>query len=143
MRIPVIERVMRRVDIQPDECWLWTGYRDPKGYGRISAGPGSGLIRPHKVVYEFTRGPIPDGLQLDHLCRVRACVNPDHLEPVTAYENFLRGESACAVNARKTHCNHGHQLSGTNLHITPSGGRRCKACALRNGRNARIRAEAS
>jgi hypothetical protein len=72
-------------------------------------------------------GPIPEGKQLDHLCRNRACINPEHLEPVTAKENILRGESFSAKNARKTHCIHGHELSGDNLRILKHG-RVCLEC---------------
>ena len=77
-------------------------------------------------------GEVPKGLQLDHLCRVRDCVNPYHLEAVTQQENILRGESASAKHARKTHCINGHPLSGDNLYLRPDrgdrAGRACREC---------------
>ena len=76
-------------------CWLWTGARDPKGYGlcRFPLGDAVILQRAHRVVYQIERGAIPVGLEIDHLCRNPSCVNPDHLEPVTRRENTLRGNS--------------------------------------------------
>ena len=80
-----------------------------------------------RVAYEMVVGPIPDGLQIDHLCRVRNCVNPDHLEPVTPRENTMRGYSIQAQNARKTHCIHGHPFEG-NTYARPDGNRECAVC---------------
>jgi hypothetical protein len=74
-------------------------------------------------------GAVPEGLELDHLCRVRGCVNPKHLEPVTHRENLMRGESWSAVNARKTHCPEGHPYDETNTYIDGKGRRRCRECA--------------
>ncbi len=82
----------------------------------------------HRRVYELLRGPIPEGLTLDHLCRERSCVNPDHLEPVTFRENIRRGQSPPGINSRMTHCKNGHPLSGDNIRIETSGGRRCRTC---------------
>lgn len=80
--------------------------------------------------HELHKGPIPEGLVIDHLCRNRGCVNPDHLEAVTQRENILRGEGLAAANARKTHCPKGHPYSGENLYVVPSSGRRqCRICA--------------
>jgi HNH endonuclease len=76
----------------PDECWLWRGQISPSGYGRIDINNHAGYA--HRYVYERERGPIPNGLQLDHLCRVRACVNPSHLQPVSRAENIRRGRKA-------------------------------------------------
>ncbi|MEV8638105.1 HNH endonuclease signature motif containing protein [Streptosporangium sp. NPDC051023] len=84
--------------------------------------------------YEHFVEPIPDGWEPDHLCRVRACVNPGHLQPVTHKENVLRGESPWAVNARKTHCVHGHPFDEVNTAFTVAGYRRCRACTLQDRR---------
>ena len=100
-------------------CWIWTGKLNRDGYGPTST---------RRAMYRRAKGSIPDGYELDHLCRVRACMNPDHLEPVTRRENVLRGTSFAAVNAAKTHCKNGHELSGENVHIRPSGWRACRTC---------------
>jgi hypothetical protein len=105
-------------------CWFWIGFRDAKGYGRFQKG-----CKAHRFAYELFRGPIPKGMVLDHLCLTPACVNPDHLEAVTARENTLRGIAGAAVNYRKTECKRGHPLSGENLYIEPNGRRRiCRIC---------------
>lgn len=114
-------------------CWLWTGSHSRGGYGQVQIGRRSKNGHPspalaHRVAYELFVGPIPEGLTIDHLCRVRHCVNPAHLEPVTRGENTLRGNGACAVNARKTHCKRGHLLDGDNVRLRPTG-RECRACA--------------
>lgn len=79
-------------------------------------------------MYRELVAPIPDDLTLDHLCRVRACVNPDHMEPVTIRENALRGETAAARNAAQTHCPQGHEYTGENTYVTTAGSRRCRTC---------------
>lgn len=118
-------------------CWIWLG--------AVTHGYGTQIISrrhvyAHRAVYELHKGAIPAGLVLDHLCRVTRCVNPDHLEPVTARTNTLRGESIAAANARKTHCLRGHPLSGDNLRIFAQRGgkpgfqRHCHACALQRQR---------
>ena len=108
-----------------DSCWLWRGYIDPKGYGRFYWNKREG--RAHRFSYETFIGPIPDGLTIDHLCRVRHCVWPDHLEAVSSRINILRGAGISARNARKTHCKRGHPLSGGNLYVN-SGSRFCREC---------------
>ena len=111
-----------------DTCWLWTA-STIGGYGAIYAGErlGKNLLA-HRVAYEMLVGPIPEGLYLDHLCRVTLCVNPNHLEPVTPRENLLRGENHAAKKSRQTECLRGHPLSGANLYTYPNGNRRCKIC---------------
>lgn len=123
---PIIERFWEKVMPEPNSgCWLWMAASDKHGYGRL--GSGSKLVLAHRFSYELHNGPIPSGLQLDHLCRVPACVNPAHLEPVTPGENVRRG-NAGKYNADKTHCKRGHPLSGGNLRIETTGSRRCRAC---------------
>lgn len=90
-------------------CWVYMGYTNLDGYGRIRIG-GRKKQLAHRVSYEQHFGVIPDGLDLDHLCRNRACVNPSHLEPVSRRTNILRGVGAGAKNAKKTHCPIGHLL---------------------------------
>ena len=105
-------------------CWLWQGALT-KGYGRIEVE--GRHLRVHRLAYELVKGPIPDGLSLDHLCRTRNCINPDHLEAVTTRENILRGEGIAATHARKTHCIHGHKFTAENTHVW-RGGRSCRTC---------------
>jgi hypothetical protein len=106
-------------------CWLWQASLDEHGYGQFWYG--SALGSAHRFAYEFYKGAIPVGLELDHLCRVHNCVNPAHLEAVSSATNHLRGASA-----RKTHCVHGHPLSGDNLYLHPKNGRRgCVTCRRR------------
>ena len=105
-------------------CWIWAGYIANNGYGQHTYK--GRTYKAHRLVYELLVGPIPDGLQLDHLCRVRCCVNPAHLDPVTQKENVLRGESFSAVNASKTHCCKGHPLTPDN--ISGNRWRKCKIC---------------
>src|SRR6266478_7383935 len=103
---------IRRPDLGP--CWLWLGTIDSsQGYAIFSVK--GKKCSAHTVSFRMAGRKVPKGKQLDHLCRNRACPNPDHLEPVTRKENILRGESFSAVNARKTHCKYGHPLSGDNL----------------------------
>lgn len=106
-----------RVDKTSSEtgCWLWTAMKDTGGYGTVSWN--GKMKKSHRISYLLTRGEVSKALTLDHLCRNRACVNPDHLEPVTMRVNALRGFGASAQNAKRTHCKHGHELSGDNLAI--------------------------
>ena len=131
------EKIWARVDkggpvpiFNPDlgPCWIWTGNIEDQGYGVYPNGRGS-TVKAYRLIYEMVVGEIPEGLQPDHLCRVRACVRPTHLEPVTKKENVLRGFGPTAINARKTHCIHGHPFEGANLIIRPNGDRDCRTCA--------------
>jgi len=104
-RIPLEERLRARVDMRgDDECWEWQGSISTQGYGRIAAGgsaetSGSPLYT-HRVMYELRVGPIPGGLEIDHLCRNRRCCNPAHLEAVTRRENVMRGDAPALLRAR-------------------------------------------
>ena len=126
------ERFRSRVRIDPEtDCWLWTGAGQGRGYGIFKRKPGAKWSMAHRVAYETLVGPIPQGLCLDHLCRVRNCINPGHLEAVTVRENVLRGNSPPAVNARKAFCKRGHPLFGNNLHRKTRNGwpaRECRTC---------------
>lgn len=110
-------------------CWVWLAATSA-GYGRFLVE--GRLEQAHRVSYERLIGRIPEGLQIDHLCRVRGCVNPAHMEPVTARVNTLRGEGATAIHAAQTHCGKGHPLSGENVRVRRRAGkvsgRVCVAC---------------
>jgi hypothetical protein len=110
----------------PTPCWIWTGYIKPEGYGEVHRG--GRKMYAHRLSYETFVGPIPEGLQLDHLCRNRACISPLHLEPVTSRENTMRGENWSAKKARQTHCINGHEFTPENTSIRRNGSRRCRAC---------------
>lgn len=111
------------------DCWIYAGYKAPSGYGQVYIESRKGPAMAHRLVYEALVGEIPEGLHLDHLCRNRACVNPDHLEPVTRKVNILRGESPFALNSRRTHCVKGHELTSDNIyHRKDRNTRECKAC---------------
>lgn len=116
-----------------EECWLFAGYKSPAGYGRVSFWDTERKkvtgIPVHRVMYEALVGEIPAGLVIDHLCRVRCCINPSHLEPVTHQTNILRGVGLPAQNAVKTHCSRGHELTPENMYLIRNGkNRNCKTC---------------
>lgn len=122
------EKLQARIMPEPNSgCWLWIGNINQDGYGRFAASRAVKDRFAHRLVWEALRGPIPQGLQLDHKCRVRCCVNPDHLEPVTCRENLRRGVGFPGVNARKTHCAKGHEFSESNTYWYGTK-RRCIAC---------------
>lgn len=111
--------------IQANGCWEWVGRRTYQGYGSWFFG--GRMHFAHRVLYERAKGTVPDGLVIDHLCRKRDCVNPDHLEAVTNKENILRGAGAPAVNSRKTHCLKGHPYAEEGI-MQRNGKRRCRIC---------------
>jgi HNH endonuclease len=120
---PLAERFSEKVDRRdPGECWLWLGLLNGSGYGVFSMN--GRTVMAHRVAYERQNGSIPPGLEIDHLCRNRTCVNPVHLEPVTGRVNTLRSTSFTALNARKTHCPAGHAYDRTNTF----GRRGCRTC---------------
>jgi hypothetical protein len=148
-RMDIGERLMKYSIPEPNSgCWLWLASISNNGYGQITSGyvlDGDRRTRwAHRVSYETFVGRIPEGLDLDHLCRVRSCINPQHLEPVTRSENSLRGigwtTGGAEWNRRKTHCHKGHPYSGSNLYICPTRGTRaCKICQRDNVRRNRAR----
>jgi hypothetical protein len=125
------DRFWQKVSPEPNSgCWLWTGADNGEGYGTISV-PGKRGHKAHRFAYELFVGPIPDGLQIDHLCRVRCCVNPAHLEAVTQKVNVQRGIAVAKTKeyfAAITHCPHGHKYSGDNLRKSKQGHRLCRTC---------------
>lgn len=114
-------------------CWLWFGPTYPNGYGCVSHEKREiGKSRmAHRISYEMHRGPIPQGLVIDHLCRNRGCVNPAHMECVTFRENCIRGVGLAKghdFNRRKTHCPQGHPYDAENTYRRPDGSRACREC---------------
>lgn len=119
-------RIANKLTVDDADCWLWTGALNGHGYGVIKTNKER---RVHRFVYETLVGPVPEGLELDHLCRVRRCCNPTHLEPVTHAENVLRGVSPMAQQARQTHCIRGHEFTPENTYLRPDRfGRQCRTC---------------
>lgn len=141
LRVPMEERFWRKVNKagpipthRPElgACWQWTGGTTNKGYGKGWMGAHYPTRLAHRIAYVLTHGAIPGELELDHLCRNPACVNPDHLEPVTTYINCIRGESFAAKYAAQTHCLRGHPFDEKNTRWTATTGRNlhrfCREC---------------
>lgn len=130
-RDALIDRIMRRVSKHPNGCWIWAGCTT-KGYGQVRARELGGTKLVHRVVYERLVGPIPEGLELDHLCRAPTCCNPAHLEPVTHAENMRRGQGLLNMIATRrglTHCKNGHEFTPENTYVNPgTNTRRCREC---------------
>jgi hypothetical protein len=132
---PIMARLLLRVR-QEGECWTWTGSTNRDGgYGVIGGGgyvPGSRslsrVVYVHRVAYSILVGDIPDGQQIDHLCRNRLCIRPDHLEAVPQRLNLDRGFGPWAVNKRKTHCKRGHEFTAENTSVSRKGERNCRTC---------------
>ena len=129
-RIPIVDQIDATGD-----CWEWTGSINSSGYGTV--GHARHVHSVHRVVWEYLVGPIPDGLEIDHLCRNRRCCNPDHMEVVTRAENQRRGIGN--QNVRKTRCVQGHPLFGVNLYVAPDGKRACRTCRRRWWADFRVR----
>lgn len=122
--VPVPEQFAAKYLVDDSECWIWQGKIASNGYA-VFGGVGLGA---HRYSYQLHNGEIPDGLQLDHLCMVKRCVNPAHLEAVTPKENIRRKDVAYGTGSAKTHCPHGHPYDEANT-SRRNGRRYCKACA--------------
>ncbi len=120
MLTPAHERVLRRVQRERNGCWVFPGADNGRGYGIVGL-PGRRMAYAHRVVYEALVGTIPQGLQIDHLCRNRRCVNPDHLQVVTARENLLRGDSPAMRAHSRGECTRGHKVNEKNTYFRPDG----------------------
>ena len=126
IRGSIEERFWPKVD-KSGECWIWTAHQYGRGYGGFRIDGRQEYA--HRVAYRLVIGPIPDDLQLDHLCRNRRCVRPDHLEAVTVRENLLRGNGPTGERARQTHCKRGHLFDEKNTGThSLYGTRRCRRC---------------
>lgn len=131
---PFAERLLSRVDQSggPNACWPWLGSMHLNGYAQVTT-PEHASYLGHRAMYELLIGPIPEGLDLDHLCRNRACVNPTHLEPVTRQVNLLRGIGIPAQQVKKTHCPAGHPYDAENTAMD-AGHRLCRTCGRERAR---------
>lgn len=128
-----MDKILNRRVIDPNTgCWNIPYAINPGGYSQWRS-PSRASIQEaftHRFTYRFLKGPIPDGLHIDHLCRNRACANPDHMEPVTCAVNVLRGEGLCAQNARRSHCSNGHEFTPENTQmVLRSNGKQYRRCA--------------
>lgn len=138
----VLERFNAKWEISQDSsyegtpCWIWNAYILPGGYGRFSSEGQTHYA--HRISFTLFVGEIPEGLTIDHLCRMRNCVNPKHLDPVSLRENLMRGQTLMALNASKTHCPQGHPYSGDNLRLYRNM-RVCIECALEHSRQQWLR----
>jgi hypothetical protein len=147
------ERFFSKVEFDEwnrDDCWLWKGRPTMSGYGQFSIGPlkSRRTVTAHIWCYEFFNGAVPEGKQLHHNCENTLCVNPNHLEALTAREHFHRSKKIFNIGAwqvvrglARTHCWKGHPYSGDNLYVRPNGTRLCRQCAREAARRYRRKEE--
>lgn len=133
---PTTDRFWEKVD-KSGTCWLWLGGKGRDGYGRFALSGGR-MVAAHRFAYEAVVGEIPRGLQIDHLCRVTECVNPAHMEPVTAAENSRRRAACTPPKPQPTHCGQGHLLDDENTRWT-AGRKTCRRCNAERSRRWRER----
>lgn len=124
-----IGRISSKIEEDANGCWLWTGCDTGNGYGTIRTG-GGGQTVAHRVVWQLCRGVVASHLQIDHLCKVRRCVNPEHLEPVTARENNVRANNLTVRWGSRTHCERGHEFTPGNTYVRQGRWRSCRECEL-------------
>lgn len=131
-----VERWFSRCITASGECWIWTGGSSRNGYGQTKFGGRNWMA--HRIFYTYFVADVPDGLDLDHLCRTRSCVNPWHLEPVTRSENLLRSDSVGIYGRHRRACPQGHPYDETNT-AHRNGRRHCKACDRARAARSRAR----
>lgn len=142
VRVALGDRFVSKFTVDEDRgCWIWTAYKDRRGYGRYGLSKARRSQLAYRVAWEAINGPVPSGLELDHLCRTPSCVRPDHMEPVTHQENCRRGATGETTRARmlaRTHCARGHEWTPENTRQTARQ-RKCKTCHREDLRRARER----
>ena len=133
-----LDRLVSKISQHDGGCWMWIGARNNKGYATIRPETTQRTISPvlaHRALYELLVGLVHEGLELDHLCRTHACVNPTHLEPVTHRENMRRG----IPGQPKQTCKRGHALTDGNVYLFKNGDKTCRQCSLARAVNQRRR----
>ncbi len=121
------QRILKNSVPEPNTgCWLWLGDSVKGGYGRSAVKGRKWLV--HRLSYRVFIGEIPDGLTIDHKCKMTCCCNPQHLEAVTMRENVMRGTSISKINAEKTFCSRGHEYTEENTYYYKDGRRECCIC---------------
>lgn len=134
---PIEDRIAEKFVVAGSGCWEWTARLNACGYGTVKWNGKSWLA--HRAAYTLAVGTIPDGMELDHLCRNRACINPDHLEPVTHKQNMERADFSQRVPVRKPHCKRGHPWSG----VRKNGRNVCHTCKNESTRRSRANQRAA
>jgi HNH endonuclease len=132
------ERIAKNIVVDEAGCWIWQKHTNPHGYGKIRLSGRSWLV--HRLAYTLLVGPIPEGLTLDHLCRVRSCCNPSHLEPVDQRTNAVRGEHPLVVLYKEGRCKVGHVVDENNSYRRSDGRLRCAECTRKYQRDQRANA---